>query len=295
MVSALRKSASIHLSLDALAQPTYWGYCAVNCRVAFPALALAALTVGVAPRAFAAGPDEMPISRTCRLCSRLAPELGLGLPVWVPMVVGSFGYDSSAPPLQIDSSIRFAFMGRLMARAWGIELQAESFGLGFNSRFDRRKERSDTAEGIDAAALIGRGSVAFRLPVIAFGSSSRALLLEFVPYAGARLQRVGVSVPASQSIEAREFAHAWWYGLAGMGIDFDFRVGLTLHLEVDVGGFKPDSDMAWWAAISTEYAFTSWFALGAGWNSYWLKHEASPADLRLHLNGPELTLSFYIH
>ena len=175
LVSARRKSASAHLSLDALAQLIYLGYCAVNCRVAFPALALAALTVGVAPRAFAAGPDEMPISRTCRLCSRLAPELGLGLPLWVPMVVGTFGYDSSAPPLQIDSSIRFAFMGRLMARAWGIELQAESFGLGFNSRFDRRKERSDTAEGIDAAALIGRGSVAFRLPVIAFGSSQKTM------------------------------------------------------------------------------------------------------------------------
>ena len=267
----------------------------MNCRVALSALALAALNVGVARRASAADPDEIPISRTCRLCSRLAPELGLGLPVWVPTVIGTFGYDSSAPPVQIDSSIRFAFMGRLTARAWGIELQAESFGLGFNSRFDRRKERSDTAEGLDASALMTRGTVAWRLPVLAFGSSPRALLLEFVPFVGARLQHVGVSIPASQSIEAREFTHAWWYGLAGLGLDFDFRVGLTVHLEADVGGFKPDSDMAWWAAISTEYAFTSWFALGAGWNAYWLTHQASPVDLRLHLNGPELTLSFYIH
>jgi len=213
----------------------------------------------------------------------------------VPTVIGTFGYDSSAPPLQIDSSIRFAFMGRLRARAWGIELQAESFGLGFNSRFDGRKEGGDTAEGVDASALMTRGTVAFRLPVLALGSSPRALLLEFVPFGGARLQHVGVSIPASQSSEAREFTHAWWYGLAGVGLDFDFRIGLTLHLEADVGGFKPDSDMAWWAAISTEYAFTSWFSLGAGWNSYWLEHSASPLDLRLHLNGPELTLSFYIH
>ncbi|HEY0467589.1 MAG TPA: hypothetical protein VGC79_25490, partial [Polyangiaceae bacterium] len=228
-------------------------------------------------------------------CSRFATELWLGVPVWLPMVVGTFGYASSAPPVQIDSSLRFAFMGRLMARAWGIELNAESFGLGFNSRFDRRAERSDTAEGLDASALISRGSVAYRLPVIAFGQSSRAVLLGFVPYAGARLQRVGVSLPASPANEAQEFAHSWWYGLAGLAIDVDFRVGLTLHLEVDVGGFKPDSNMAWWASISTEYAFTSWFGLGAGWNSYLIEHDAAPVDLRLHLNGPELTLSFYLH
>lgn len=267
----------------------------MNCHAAFLALAVAALGVGVAPRAAAADPDETPLSRTCRLCSRLAPELGLGVPVWVPMVIGTFGYDSSAPPLQIDSSLRFAFMGRLTARAWGIELKAESFGLGFNSRSNRREERSDTAEGLDASAVISRGSAAYRLPVIAFGRSRHSVLLGFVPYAGARLQRVGVSFPGAQSTDAQELTHSWWYGLAGIAIDFDFRVGLTLHLEADVGGFKPDSNMAWWAAISTEYAFTSWFGLGAGWNSYRLVHDAAPVDLRLHLNGPELTLSFYIH
>jgi hypothetical protein len=263
----------------------------------FLPLAIVALSVGFAPCASAANPEETPISRTCRLCSRLAPELSLGVPVWVPMVIGTFGYDSSAPPLQIDSSLRFAFMGRLKARAWGIELEGESFGLGFNSRSDRREERSDTdaAEGLDASALISRGTVAYRLPVIAFGHTTRAVLLEFVPYAGARLQRVGVSLPATESTEARDFTHTWSYGLAGMAIDFDFRVGLTLHLEVDVGGFKPDSNMAWWGAISTEYAFTSWFGLGAGWNSYRLVHDTDPLDLRLHLNGPELTLSLYLH
>jgi len=267
----------------------------VNCRVALSSLLVVALSVGVAAPASAAAPDDTPISRTCRLCSRLAPELGLGVPVWVPMVIGTFGYDSSAPPLQIDSSLRFAFMGRLMARAGGIELKAESFGLGFNSRFDRRDEHAETVEGLDASALISRGSVAYRLPVIAFGRSSRAVLLEFVPYGGARLQRVGATLPASQATEAQEFSHSWWYGLGGLAVDFDFRIGLTLHLEFDVGGFKPDSDMAWWGAISTEYAFTSWFGLSAGWNSYRLEHDAAPVDLRLHLNGPELTLSFYLH
>jgi hypothetical protein len=43
--------------------------------------------------------------------------------------------------------------------------------------------------------------VAFRLPLIAFGSAPHALLLEFVPSAGMRLRRVGVSIPASQSVE----------------------------------------------------------------------------------------------
>lgn len=221
--------------------------------------------------------------------------MGLGVPVWVPMVIGTFGYDSSAPPLQIDTSIRFAFMGRLMARAWGIELRAESFGVGFNSRSDRREEEQKEEQGLDASALISRGIAAYRLPVIAFGRSPRSTLLEFVPYAGARLQRVGVDLPATQAMAARELTLSWWYGLAGMAIDFDFRIGLTLHLEVDVGGFKPNSNIAWWGAISTEYAFTSWFGLGAGWNSYRLQHDAAPVDLRLHLNGPELTLSFYLH
>ena len=267
----------------------------------FLLLAIVALSVGLSTRASAADPEKTPISRTCRLCNHLAPELSLAVPVWVPMVIGTFGYDSSAPPLQIDSSLRFAFMGRLRARAWGIELEAESFGLGFNSRSNRRDERSDTdtdtdtAEGLDASAIISRGTVAYRLPVIAFGHTLRAVLLEFVPYAGARLQRVGVSLPASESTGARELTHTWSYGLAGMAIDFDFRVGLTLHLEVDVGGFKPDSNMAWWAAISTQYAFTNWLSLGAGWNSYRLVHDTDPLDLRLHLNGPELTLSFYLH
>jgi hypothetical protein len=264
----------------------------------FLALIVFLLSAFAAQHASAADPDDTPISRKCRLCSRLAPELGLGGPIWVPMVIGTFGYDDSyAPPqqLNIDSSLRFAFMGRLMARAWGIELKAESFGLGFSSRFDRRDDPSETAEGVDASAVISRGTVAYRLPVIEFGHTSRAVLLGFVPYAGARLQRISATLPETKASQVQEHSYVWSYGLAGMAIDFDFRIGLTLHLEVDVGGFKPDSNMAWWGAISTEYAFTSWFALGAGWNSYWLEHDAAPVDLRLHLNGPELTLSFYLH
>jgi len=80
-----------------------------------------------------------------------------------------------------------------------------------------------------------------------------------------------------------------------MAIDLDFRVGLTLRFEIDAGGFQPDADMAWWGAIKSEYALTSWLALSAGWNFYRLRHEARDVDLRLRLNGPELALSFYIH
>jgi hypothetical protein len=258
----------------------------------FPALAVVALGVFVAQHASAADPDDTPISRTCRLCGRLAPELGLGVPVWVPMVIGTFGYDSTAPPLQIDSSIRFAFMGRLSLRAWGIELKAESFGVGFNSRFDRREEKE---QGLDASALISRGVAAYHLPPIAFGRSSRAVLLGFVPYAGARLQRISGQLPEPQLTDVPDRSLAWWYGLAGTAVEVDFRVGLTMRFEFDVGGFKPDSNMALWAAISSEYAFTSWFALSAGWNFYQLEHDADALDLRIRLNGPELALSFYLH
>ena len=258
----------------------------------FLALAVMALGVFGTQHAFAANPDDAPISRRCRLCGRLAPELGLGVPVWVPMVIGTFGYDASAPPLQIDSSIRFAFMGRLSARAWGIELKAESFGVGFNSRFDRRE---DQVEGLDASALISRGVASYHLPPIAFGRGSRSVLLGFAPYAGARLQRISGELPEAQMPDLQSRSLSWWYGLAGAAVEVDFRVGLTMRFEFDVGGFKPDSNMALWAAISSEYAFTSWFALSAGWNFYQLEHDADAVDLRIRLNGPELALSFYLH
>ncbi|HKO53095.1 MAG TPA: hypothetical protein VJV79_35540 [Polyangiaceae bacterium] len=258
----------------------------------FLALAVVAFGAFATQQVSAANPDDTPISRSCRLCSRLAPELGLGVPIWVPMVIGTFGYDSTAPPVQIDSSIRFAFMGRISARAWGLELRAESFGVGFNSRFDRRDEED---QGLDASALISRGIAAYHLPVIAFGHSRRAVLLGFVPYAGARLQRVSARLPVPHTTDSQDRALSWWYGLAGTAIELDFRVGLTMRLELDVGGFKPDSNMAWWGAISSEYAFSSWLGLSAGWNFYQIEHDAEPFDLRLRLNGPELALSFYLH
>jgi len=245
-----------------------------------------------AQRAQAADPDKTPISRSCRLCSRLAPEVAIGMPLWVPVVVGTFGYDSSAPPVEIDSSLRFAFVGRLSLRAWGIELQAESFGVGLNSRFDHH---THPIPEVDSFALISRGVAAYHLPVIRFGQSSRSVLLGFVPYGGARLQRINASFPATDVAEAQELTQSWWYGVAGMAIDLDFRVGLTLRLEVDGGGFKPDSDMAWWGAIKSEFALASWLGLSAGWNFYRLRHRADEVDLRFRLNGPELALSFYIH
>lgn len=242
----------------------------------------------------AADPDDTPISRRCRLCSRLAPEVTIGMPLWVPVVVGTFGYDSTAPPVQIDSSLRFAFVGRLGFRVWGIALQAESFGVGFNSRFDHH-EHEQKFPAVDAFALISRGVAAYHLPLIRFGRSSRAVLLGFVPYGGARLQRINASFPATDQTDAQELALSWWYGIAGMAIDLDFRVGLTMRLELDGGGFMPGSDMAWWGAIKSEYAFTGWLGLSAGWNFYRLKHEAGEVDVRLRLNGPELALSFYLH
>jgi len=255
-------------------------------------LSLAAFVAFSAQQARAADPDKTPTSRRCRLCSRLAPEVTIGMPLWVPVVIGTFGYDSNAPPLQLDSSLRFAFVGRLGVRAWGLSLQAESFGVGFNSRSDHHASKSPE---VDAFALISRGVAAYHLPLIRFGRSSRAVLLGFVPYGGARLQRVNASFAATDTTAAREQALSWFYGIAGMAIDLDFRVGLTLHLEVDGGGFKPDSDMAWWGGIKSEYAFTSWLGLSAGWNFYRLKHRADEVDLRVRLNGPELALSFYLH
>ncbi len=256
------------------------------------ALAVAVAVLSVAPHASAADPDETPISRSCRLCDRLAPEFAIGMPLWVPVVVGTFGYDSTLPPVQVDSSLRFAFVGRLALRFWGIELQAESFGVGFNSRLE---QRAHDAPPLDAFVLVSRGVAAYRLPVIAFGRSSRALLLGFSPYGGARLQRVDATLPGTAMTEAQELALSWWYGIAGMAIDLDFRVGLTLHLEVDGGGFKPDSDLAVWGAIRSEYAITHWLGLSAGWNFYRLRHEVPITDLQVRLNGPELALSFYIH
>ena len=253
---------------------------------------IAALVACSAQHARAADPDKTPISRRCRLCSRLAPEVTIGMPLWVPVVIGTFGYDSSAPPVQIDSSLRFAFVGRVGVRAWGLSLQAESFGVGFNSRADHHEPRFPE---LDAFALISRGVVAYHLPVIRFTRSSRSVLLGFVPYGGARLQRVNASFPATETTAAKEQSLSWVYGIAGLAIDWDFRVGLTLHLEVDGGGFKPDSDMAWWGAIKSEYALTSWLGLSAGWNFYRLRHRAEEVDLRVRLNGPELALSFYLH
>jgi len=252
--------------------------------------ALALLVTCSAQQARAADPDETPVSRRCRLCSRLAPEVTIGMPLWVPVVIGTFGYDSSARPVQIDSSLRFAFVGRLGVRVWGLSLQAESFGVGFNSRAGQPQFPE-----LDAFALISRGVVAYHLPVIRFAQTSRSVLLGFVPYGGGRLQRVSASFPATEATAAQEQAHSWLYGIAGLGVDLDFRVGLTLHLELDGGGFKPDSDMAWWAAIKSEYALTSWLGLSAGWNFYRLRHRAEDVDLRIRLNGPELALSFYLH
>jgi hypothetical protein len=253
---------------------------------------VAALVAFSAQQARAADPDETPISRRCRLCSRLAPEVTIGMPLWVPVVIGTFGYESGAPPAQIDSSLRFAFVGRLGVRAWGLSLQAESFGVGFNSRTAHHEAQSPE---LDSFALISRGVVAYHLPVIRFAPSSRSALLGFVPYGGARLQRVNASFPATEATAAQEQALSWLYGIAGLAIDLDFRVGLTLHLELDGGGFKPDSDMAWWAAIKSEYALTSWLGLSAGWNFYRLRHQTDAVDLRVRLNGPELALSFYLH
>jgi hypothetical protein len=254
---------------------------------------LAALVAFNAQHAGAADPDKTPISRRCRLCSRLAPEVTLGMPLWVPVVIGTFGYNSSAPPVQIDSSLRFAFVGRLGVRVWGLSLQAESFGVGFNSRLNHHE--AQTFPALDAFALISRGVVAYHLPLIRFGQSSRSVLLGFVPYGGARLQRVNASFPATETTAAQEEALSWLYGIAGIGIDLDFRVGLTMRVELDGGGFKPDSDMAWWGAIKSEYALTSWLGLSAGWNFYRLRHQAGEVDLRVRLNGPELALSFYLH
>lgn len=254
--------------------------------------ALASVLLLSTQRVFAAVPEKTPVSRTCRLCNRLAPRAALGMPLWVPVVVGTFGYNSEVPPVQIDSSLRFAFVGRLALRAWGIELQAESFGVGFNSRFNQQPHHFPELE---AFALVSRGVAAYHLPVIRLGRSSRALLLGFVPYGGARLQRVNASFPATDSTQAQDLGLSWWYGLAGMAIDLDFRMGLTLRVELDGGGFKPDSDMAWWGAIKTEFAFTNWLGLSAGWNFYRLRHRAGDVDLRVRLNGPELALSFYLN
>ncbi|HET7544468.1 MAG TPA: hypothetical protein VFK05_31570 [Polyangiaceae bacterium] len=262
-----------------------------RCRCVF-ALAIALIALGVPSRASAADPEETPISRTCRLCDRLAPELAIGTPLWVPVVIGTFGYDSSLPPVQIDSSLRFAFVGRLGVRLWGIELQAESFGVGFNSRFEQHPHKLPE---IDAFALVSRGIAAYHLPVIAFGRSSRAVLLGFTPYVGARLQRINADLPGSAMTEPKELDLSWWYGVAGLAIDWDFRVGMTLHVEADVGGFKPDSDLSAWGAIRSEFALTHWLGLSAGWNFYRLLHEVPIADLQFRLNGPELALSFYIH
>ncbi|HEX2669690.1 MAG TPA: hypothetical protein VHM25_02405, partial [Polyangiaceae bacterium] len=173
-----------------------------------------------------------------------------------------------------------------------LSLQAESFGVGFNSRLDHQEPRFPE---LDAFALISRGVFAYHLPVIRFARSSRSVLLGFVPYGGARLQRVNVGFPATETTAAHDQALSWLYGIAGAAIDLDFRVGLTLHLELDGGGFKPDSDMAWWGAIKSEYALTSWLGLSAGWNFYRLRHRAEEVDLRIRLNGPELALSFYLH
>lgn len=255
------------------------------------ALTVALIGFGFSSGASAADPQTTPISRTCRLCDRLAPELALGMPLWVPVVVGTFGYDSSLPPIQVDSSLRFAFVGRLGVRLWGLELQAESFGVGFNTRFQQAHQLPE----VDAFALVSRGVAAYHLPVIAFDRSSRAVLLGFTPYAGARLQRINAQLPGSAMTEPRELALSWWYGVAGMAVDLDFRVGLTLHLEVDAGGFEPESDLALWGAIRSEYAFTHWLGLSAGWNFYRLLHEVPIADLQFRLNGPELALTFYIH
>lgn len=246
----------------------------------------------ITERVQAAAPDDTPISRTCRLCSRLAPEATVGVPLWVPVVVGTFGYNSNTPPLQIDSSLRFAFVGRVGLRAWGLSLQAESFGVGFNSRFNHHTQLFPE---VDAFALISRGVAAYHLPVIRFGGGSRSVLLGFVPYGGARLQRINAAFPATDTTSAQDLALSWWYGIAGMAIDLDFRVGLTLHVEVDGGGFKPDSDMAWWGAVKSEFSLTSWLGLSAGWNFYRLRHRADEVDVRVRLNGPELALSFYIH
>lgn len=60
-----------------------------------------------------------------------------------------------------------------------------------------------------------------------------------------------------------------------MGLVLYPSLSVTLHFEFDVGGFKPDSNMAWGAAISSEYAFTSWLGVSAGWNFYQVEHDAA--------------------
>jgi hypothetical protein len=246
--------------------------------------------------------SDGPLSPKCRLCGSRELELELGLPAWLPSVTGSFangeatgGESDFGEQLRFDSALRFVMMGRLRMRAgpWGVLI--DTFGaqlvgdLGFTFA-------EDDIGHVDLAAGILRLATSFRTPAVEFGKPHRPLLLRFAPYAGTRFYRIGASF--ERSAYAYEDKWNWWDPIVGLGAALDFRVGLVLRSEFDAGGFGAGSEIAWWFSSALEYGFLDWLALSLGWNFVRFEQDigsgANHLDLTLALNGPVLTLSFYM-
>jgi len=239
-------------------------------------------------------------SRTCRLCGNQGWEVKLAVPLWIPTVTGSLGTARAEGPdrdfgqqLRIDSSIRFAMMAELSMRyrAWG--LRVDTFGASLTSAIGFTTAGGDFGH-VDVSGGMLRMAASYRVPVVELGRFARPLLLSFVPYLGTRAYRIGVGYEGQNT--DRDEVFKWWDPIVGLSVHIDFRIGLVVHTECDVGGFGLGNEVAWWFAHSLEYGFLDWMSASLGWTFVRFEQDSNQRnlDLTLSMSGPQVTLSFYI-
>jgi len=240
-----------------------------------------------------------PSSRTCRLCGDHGWELELALPLWIPNVSGSLatgraeGDSDFGKNLTIDSSFRYVMMAKLSMRvhAWGA--QVDTFAASLTGAIGFTFSEGDVGH-LDLSGGLLRMAASYRVPALELGRSDNPLLLSLAPYAGTRRYRIDESY-TGQRID-QDVRTKWWDPIVGLSAHLDFRMGLVLHAECDVGGFGLGNQLAWWFASSLEYGFLDWFAASVGWTFARFEQDSERAglDLTLSMSGPQLTLSFYM-
>jgi hypothetical protein len=243
-----------------------------------------------------------PPSKHCRVCGTDSLAFEVTIPLWMPSVSGSFssgridtsGESDFGKRIRVDSSLTYAFMGRIAGRYGPYGLVLDSFGAQMAQGVGFTFAEGDTGH-VDIAGALVRSAFFYRLPVLAISRSERPLLLSFTPYAGMRSYVLWADF--QRSAGSAEDKRVWFDPILGGGVHLDLRNGLVIHLEGDIGGFGAGSKIAGYLSGSVEYAFIDWFALGAGWNFIRFRQEIGTGqhefDVSLALNGPVVALSFY--
>ncbi len=244
--------------------------------------------------------------RRCQVCPRQGFGFEFSIPIFVPLAAFSGsgdgdedgdGTEEGTPQLlDFQTRLRFGLLGGLTFRVGNVTLRlyALAVSLGNHAVLNLR-DQSQTLGRLSLWAVLSHGIVKWNTPTLRIGKATRPTQLAFWPYAGGRFAVLIANAEGASERLMLSQTLFWGEPLIGLETIFDPPSGWSVYLDANVGGFTVGADVSTHANARAEYHFTSWFAIGMGYEIIYARGRPNNRLIdtyNLFLHGPTLSFRF---